>query len=734
MNPVDRLRVIYELDDQRYRDGMRRMQQASRRTSDDIIAQAQRAERGMASLGRIFAGVFSAAAISRGIKGYTSLADAATQMSNSLRVAGLEGEELSRVYDQIFRSAQRNSAPVTSLVQLYSRLAIAQDQLGVSSDDLIKFTDGVSVALRVAGTDATAASGALLQLSQALGGGVVRAEEFNSMLEGAPTIVRAVARGLKEANGNVSELRSLVNDGRVSSTAFFRAFQVGSEELRQQAETSQSTVGQAFTRMGNSILRVVGEFDKSTGATEKFANQIGELGEGLDRLDVEGFVSNIKTITSALEEAEKAATGFLNEIGNAQIFADLNEFLGYSENGIPLTIETIEAEKKIAALEKEEAALAAQIENNKVLGFDNTEALARLDEVRGSLASLRAEMAALPRHESGAGSGVIQLPKLPPMLPMPQIVKEQVSIDEYPTTPPGGSGGGSGSGRGRSGGKGRGRDDRPFFEDVERDLQNLEREIALIGKSTQEVARARAEWAMLDEAKKRGIPVNEALNAQIAAQADEVGRLTAELEAGELAHQKFEQAVDGIADAMAGALVAGESLRDGLAQVFKQIAADLMRSGIHDMLSGLIPGGGGKRSGGLLSWLGFAQGGYTGHGGRHEPAGVVHRGEYVMDADTVRRAGGPAAFDALRAGLRGPGHAIGGPAGAPAMPRLPSIPAAMGRAAAAQGSVDIVLHAPEGFTAQQMQQIEGVSVKVVTQGMSAASRRSADQQYLSGAR
>ncbi|WP_294932173.1 tape measure protein [uncultured Paracoccus sp.] len=263
------------------------------------------------------------------------------------------------------------------------------------------------------------------------------------------------------------------------------------------------------------------------------------------------------------------------------------------------------------------------------------------------------------------------------------------------------------SGGGRKGAKKK--SEPGLFEDVERDLQNLEREIALIGKSTQEVARARAEWAMLDEAKKRGIPVNEKLFQQIAAQAEKVGELTAELEAGELAHQKFEQAVDGIADAMAGALVAGESLRDGLAQVFKQIASDLMRSGIHDMLSGLIPGGGGKRSVGLLSWLGFAQGGYTGPGGRHEPAGVVHRGEYVMDADSVRRAGGPAAFDAMRRGLRG--YANGGYVGAPAMPRLPSIPA-MGRAADAGGTSKVQIMLGEGLEARILETAAGQSVQI----------------------
>ena len=73
-----------------------------------------------------------------------------------------------------------------------------------------------------------------------------------------------------------------------------------------------------------------------------------------------------------------------------------------------------------------------------------------------------------------------------------------------------------------------------------------------VGKTSEEVATMEARWAMLDEAKKRGITVNETLNGQIEAQAAQVGQLTAELERAEIAQQQFDEAVDGIADAFAG--------------------------------------------------------------------------------------------------------------------------------------------------------------------------------------
>ncbi|RNF32953.1 hypothetical protein [Paracoccus methylarcula] len=66
----------------------------------------------------------------------------------------------------------------------------------------------------------------------------------------------------------------------------------------------------------------------------------------------------------------------------------------------------------------------------------------------------------------------------------------------------------SGGGRKKSGGSGRkGRTERPFFENIENDLVNLQRQIELIGKSNEEVATAKARWELLDEAKKRGLEV-----------------------------------------------------------------------------------------------------------------------------------------------------------------------------------------------------------------------------------
>ncbi|MCT4332631.1 tape measure protein [Paracoccus sp. YLB-12] len=649
---------------------------------DGVGAKMQRALGAMPGLLRVGGGLLAGSALSRGIGAYTRLADEATAMRNALSNAGLAGEELTRVYEQLFKSAQRNAAPITSLVDLYSKLALTQAELGVSGDDLIRFTDGIAVALKVAGTDATAASGALLQLSQALGGGVVRAEEFNSILEGTPTIAQAVARGLKEAGGSVAELRKLVVGGEVSSTAFFRAFEAGSAQLREQAANSQSTVGQAMTRIGNSLVTAAGDFDQASGASASLARMLGEVADAVDSFDASGLVAEVQRIADAFGDAEDAVSSWLRRMAEAETFANLNEALGIAEDGKLLNPDAREAEAKISGLEKEVGTLQAAIENNTELGFDNSEAIARLREVRAELAAVRAEAASLPRYvaglrpdgapvydmtETGIGVTGYQAPPRP---------ADPVSIADFPA---GGSGGGSGGGRtGRrgGGGGGGGRSARP--DDYQREVERIrERTQALEIETAQIIAAAtgerdlatamdfaRAKAELLTAAQKAGKTITPRLEADIDRLAD---AYTMAGRSAEDAAEKMREAAEAGergAGALGDVLMSATEGSDGLSRALADLGRSIIDNLVRNTLNGMAGGGG--TAGTFLSWLGnavgFSDGGFTGPGSKYQPAGIVHAGEYVMPQEVVKRVGADNLEALHRSALRG--YSSGGLVGA----------------------------------------------------------------------
>ena len=209
-------------------------------------------------------------------------ADAWTSAKNSLSVAGVLGENQVAVLDKLYQSAQNNAAPLTAMADLFGKAAQASDNLGASQAELLKFSDGVGVALRVAGSSASQASGALTQLGQLLGSARVQAEEFNSINDGARPILMAVAAGLDEAGGSVSKLKTLVNDGKVSGQQFFQAFLKGLPAIQSMAANATQTIDQGMTKVNNAFIKFIGQSDEGLGASARLSAGLNSLADNFD--------------------------------------------------------------------------------------------------------------------------------------------------------------------------------------------------------------------------------------------------------------------------------------------------------------------------------------------------------------------------------------------------------------------------------------------------------------------
>lgn len=206
---------------------------------------------------------------------------------------------------------------------------------------------------------------------------------------------------------------------------------------------------------------------------------------------------------------------------------------------------------------------------------------------------------------------------------------------------------------------------------------------------------ARVQQELLTAAKKAGVEVDAKLQAEIAALAEKYAFATVEAEKLSERHdeirRKAEDALGTAKDVTRGlidGLIQGASAADMMSNALKKIGDHLINDVLNNLfkinnaggsgggfLSGLLSlfGGGGGLNYGALSASGrylFDKGGYTGPGGKHQPAGVVHKGEVVFSQDDVRRHGGVASVEAMRRKL--PGYANGGPVAlrAPVMPKL----------------------------------------------------------------
>ena len=278
-----------------------------------------------------FKGAFIGLAGAFTLRNATSLADQYTSIENALKSTGLTGKQLTDVFDGLYAAAQRNSTPIASLVQLYSRLSFNQKELGTDTQGIIHFTDTISQLLRAGGTSAQEASGALLQLSQALGSSRIQAEEFNSIVDGAPTILRAAAIGIEEAGGSVSKLRQLVIDGKLSNEAFFRGIEIGAGEITKNLDGTSKTVAQSMTNLYNSMVKAVGRFNESTEATNTFGQALEELSSTIDNIDMDNLVTNVNNVVGALKDGVEWCVKFRETASN--FGAELGKTLGTDKVG-----------------------------------------------------------------------------------------------------------------------------------------------------------------------------------------------------------------------------------------------------------------------------------------------------------------------------------------------------------------------------------------------------------------
>jgi len=223
--------------------------------------------------------------------------DAYQGLQNRLRIVTDTTEELTGIQQALFDISQNTRTEFEATAQLYGRAAIAADELGASQAQLLRLTEISGKALAIQGGAASESAGALRQLSQSFSSGIVRGEEFNSILEGAFPIAQAAARGFGEAGISVGKLRTLVIEGKVSSQEFFQAILKGGEGIDEQFEKTEVTLSQATQTISNSFLNLIGKLNETSGAGAGLADILIGISGAIDDMTL--------ALTGALEPADE---------------------------------------------------------------------------------------------------------------------------------------------------------------------------------------------------------------------------------------------------------------------------------------------------------------------------------------------------------------------------------------------------------------------------------------------
>lgn len=248
--------------------------------------------------------------------------DAYTGLQNRLKLVTGSQVELNAAMNDTFSIAQRTASSWDSVAMVYQRFADNADRLNISMQQTASLTETVSKAISVSGGSAASAEAALMQFGQALASGVLRGEEFNSIAEQAPALLKAIAFGL---DTNVGSLRAMAAAGEITGDVLVDALSKAQPYIDELFSKTDFTIAQEFTRLSNEVTKFVGEAGKGTGAASALGGAIGFLSENLSTIADIAIVGGVALLTKTILAQTVAVYGSItaSALRRKDMLADL---------------------------------------------------------------------------------------------------------------------------------------------------------------------------------------------------------------------------------------------------------------------------------------------------------------------------------------------------------------------------------------------------------------------------
>lgn len=360
-------------------------------------------------------------------KSLIDTADAYSTMNARLSLATKSSAEYATAQQELFAISQRTASSLESNITLYGRVADSMRSMGKSQADTLAFTEAVGQAMRISGASAATSAAGITQLAQAMASGVLRGDEFNSVMENSPRLAQAMADGLGVPFG---QLRKLAEAGELTADKVVGALLSQSDTLSAEYAKIPLTVGAAMTQVSNAWARFIGEADQAQGATRSIAQAISGLAEnfsqyanvvvtvGRDALVVMAGIAAVKIGSAVAEFFRLAAAAKASAAATAQA-ALAETAAAAASTKLALATRAAAEQAVVAAQARQNAAFAALAEAEATLkaaraaavyGHAMAAAERNVTAARASLANSTADLAlaeaALTRAASASAAAI----------------------------------------------------------------------------------------------------------------------------------------------------------------------------------------------------------------------------------------------------------------------------------------------------------------------------------------
>lgn len=180
-----------------------------------------------------------------------NLSDEYTQTAARLNMINDGLQDTVELQDKIFASAQNSRASYMDTADVVAKLALRAGDVWSSNEETIAFAETLNKAFVIAGASQEEMNSASLQLTQALGSGVLRGEELNAVFEAAPNIIQTIADYL---DVDIGAIREMASEGKITASVVKSAMLSAAEDIDNQFTNMPMTWQQVWVGAMNELL------------------------------------------------------------------------------------------------------------------------------------------------------------------------------------------------------------------------------------------------------------------------------------------------------------------------------------------------------------------------------------------------------------------------------------------------------------------------------------------------
>ncbi|MDK6214443.1 tape measure protein [Escherichia coli] len=247
------------------------------------------------------------------VRQFMEMAEQAKMLRVKIKMLTGDAESAGRVFDGLKEISRETGQSLKDTGELWQGLAISLKNTSATEGQLLNLVGTIQKMGALGGASAEQMSNSMRQFRQSIDGGVLRAEEFNSLLENTPTIVQTMARHMGLSMG---QFRAEMLDGKITAERMVNAIQAATQETNEQFAQLPRTSGMAINELKVEVMGLVEQLDDLFGVSDGVVSAIDLITKG-----VNGLGEGAKFAKTCFDTLKTAGSEFIDMFDDVAVKA-----------------------------------------------------------------------------------------------------------------------------------------------------------------------------------------------------------------------------------------------------------------------------------------------------------------------------------------------------------------------------------------------------------------------------